>query len=114
MIRRPPRSTRPDTSFPYTTLFRSLLQRAGLYCHWSGAGVGGAQQPGAGTVHDETAGAGHHTRESVCAAKTATEGEHVRIGIKRIEGEIAAQGKRACAVVEIGRASCRESVCQYV
>src|SRR3546814_11751609 len=25
MIRRPPRSTRPDTLFPYTTLFRSLL-----------------------------------------------------------------------------------------
>src|SRR3546814_2347287 len=25
MIRRPPRSTRPDTLFPYTTLFRSFL-----------------------------------------------------------------------------------------
>src|SRR3546814_17815116 len=24
MIRRPPRSTRPDTLFPYTTLFRSV------------------------------------------------------------------------------------------
>src|SRR3546814_5228140 len=27
MIRRPPRSTRTDTLFPYTTLFRSALQR---------------------------------------------------------------------------------------
>src|SRR3546814_17779615 len=27
MIRRPPRSTRTDTLFPYTTLFRSLFQR---------------------------------------------------------------------------------------
>src|SRR3546814_17452564 len=27
MIRRPPRSTRTDTLFPYTTLFRSRLQR---------------------------------------------------------------------------------------
>src|SRR3546814_9760719 len=27
MIRRPPRSTRTDTPFPYTTLFRSALQR---------------------------------------------------------------------------------------
>src|SRR3546814_15921961 len=27
MIRRPPRSTRTDTLFPYTTLFRSLLSR---------------------------------------------------------------------------------------
>src|SRR3546814_7134071 len=27
MIRRPPRSTRTDTLFPYTTLFRSILNR---------------------------------------------------------------------------------------
>src|SRR3546814_17068640 len=30
MIRRPPRSTRTDTLFPYTTLFRSLLRGTGL------------------------------------------------------------------------------------
>src|SRR3546814_12621609 len=29
MIRRPPRSTRTDTLFPYTTLFRSLAVRYG-------------------------------------------------------------------------------------
>src|SRR3546814_9296540 len=29
MIRRPPRSTRTDTLFPYTTLFRSRSQAAG-------------------------------------------------------------------------------------
>src|SRR3546814_1857414 len=28
MIRRPPRSTRTDTLFPYTTLFRSMIQAA--------------------------------------------------------------------------------------
>src|SRR3546814_14661079 len=28
MIRRPPRSTRTDTLFPYTTLFRSAVQEA--------------------------------------------------------------------------------------
>src|SRR3546814_16927589 len=27
MVRRPPRSTRTDTLFPYTTLFRSLKQK---------------------------------------------------------------------------------------
>src|SRR3546814_19170157 len=27
MIRRPPRSTRTDTLFPYTTLFRSIMKR---------------------------------------------------------------------------------------
>src|SRR3546814_14947191 len=30
MIRRPPRSTRTYTLFPYTTLFRSILQQNGL------------------------------------------------------------------------------------
>src|SRR3546814_13474229 len=30
MIRLPPRSTRTDTLFPYTTLFRSLVARLGL------------------------------------------------------------------------------------
>src|SRR3546814_2015497 len=30
MIRRPPRSTRTDTLFPYTTLFRSLREKAKL------------------------------------------------------------------------------------
>src|SRR3546814_7241767 len=29
MIRRPPRSTRTDTLFPYTTLFRSLVELEG-------------------------------------------------------------------------------------
>src|SRR3546814_3120371 len=34
MIRRPPRSTRTDTLFPYTTLFRSgRTDRAGLHAH---------------------------------------------------------------------------------
>src|SRR3546814_8234918 len=36
MIRRPPRSTRTDTLFPYTTLFRSLLR--GRY-HQVGPGL---------------------------------------------------------------------------
>src|SRR3546814_2346511 len=40
MIRRPPRSTRTDTLFPYTTLFRSEAvdrddQRRGVFLHQS-------------------------------------------------------------------------------
>src|SRR3546814_7142296 len=43
MIRRPPRSTRTDTLFPYTTLFRSLRcpaaeSRPGRQAHAQGAG----------------------------------------------------------------------------
>src|SRR3546814_21142124 len=33
MIRRPPRSTRTDTLFPYTTLFRSEVRRVSLHNH---------------------------------------------------------------------------------
>src|SRR3546814_5177734 len=45
MIRRPPRSTRTDTLFPYTTLFRSGCRRAGslgLGAALAGAAAGGA------------------------------------------------------------------------
>src|SRR3546814_8147721 len=43
MIRRPPRSTRTATRFPYTTLFRPRPRR-----HGRGAGAGGVRrQPGA-------------------------------------------------------------------
>src|SRR3546814_1279012 len=37
MIRRPPRSTRTDTLFPYTTLFRSLLRES--FCVLSDSGT---------------------------------------------------------------------------
>src|SRR3546814_2095901 len=41
MIRRPPRSTRTDTLFPYTTLFRSgrTGQEAKLFCEVRGQGA---------------------------------------------------------------------------
>src|SRR3546814_19762260 len=41
MIRRPPRSTRTDTLFPYTTLFRSRLLR-----HLRGPGAAADRQAG--------------------------------------------------------------------
>src|SRR3546814_14425936 len=36
MVRRPPRSTRTDTLFPYTTLFRSFLQLGDRLVHRRG------------------------------------------------------------------------------
>src|SRR3546814_16306421 len=36
MIRRPPRSTRTDTLFPYTTLFRSRCKRSGILARFLG------------------------------------------------------------------------------
>src|SRR3546814_12375150 len=53
MIRRPPRSTRTDTLFPYTTLFRSL-QIFLVHRHQDGGGArpafGEAPHPGAGPL----------------------------------------------------------------
>src|SRR3546814_11779150 len=48
MIRRPPRSTRTDTLFPYTTLFRSRRDRAQ---HIFVAAVGGRRLPVEFVVH---------------------------------------------------------------
>src|SRR3546814_10530559 len=42
MIRRPPRSTRTDTLFPYTTLFRSMVQ---TLLAWAGFAVGFGFRP---------------------------------------------------------------------
>src|SRR3546814_13508440 len=42
MIRRPPRSTRTDTLFPYTTLFRSPRRHATRRCQLSGTQGGAA------------------------------------------------------------------------
>src|SRR3546814_8119503 len=57
MIRRPPRSTRTDTLFPYTTLFRSHIHR-GRREHWL---VGREQQCRREVVGD----ARRHLREQI-------------------------------------------------
>src|SRR3546814_18012429 len=59
MIRRPPRSTRTDTPFPYTTLFRSPLcrPRRSRAAH----PAGGRRQPGRARV--QRGGAGRHRSE---------------------------------------------------
>src|SRR3546814_20679291 len=58
MIRRPPRSTRTDTLFPYTTLFRSHRAR-----HARGVLTGAAHLgDGPGRDHRRGAAAGHQGR----------------------------------------------------
>src|SRR3546814_14437565 len=51
MIRRPPRSTRTDTLFPYTTLFRSNLSTA--LGQGAAASAAGAVALGQGSVADQ-------------------------------------------------------------
>src|SRR3546814_14460892 len=98
MIRPPPRSTRTDTLFPYTTLFRSVSHLVG-------------QEEREQIVRErldirppDHALALPSPRLSLAeeAAKTGITGAVHRIDEQRL------------AFGEIGRASCRERVCQYV
>src|SRR3546814_7816960 len=67
MIRRPPRSTRTDTLFPYTTLFRSVVLRAVKRC-FQGAAVGRLAGRVRIEVHDQAvAHAKHGVRVDVGA-----------------------------------------------
>src|SRR3546814_12855957 len=91
MIRRPPRSTRTDTLFPYTTLFRSLHQ----------------------TGEREAA----HPHRIDGEEKEAAVGVEQRPAIGQQAGQAVFQPPDLvfwAAPEQIGRASCRERVCQYV
>src|SRR3546814_11777160 len=106
MIRRPPRSTRTDTLFPYTTLFRSEGIR-----RFAAAGV-------ARTALDLAEPA--HTHAAILRALRLHGGRVDRTVLVDAGGHCAAAVAdvldRAVAVglAEIGRASGRERVCQYV
>src|SRR3546814_7353286 len=50
MLRRPPRSTRTDTLFPYTTLFRSPAAGGGRLRAGRGRGAGGGHGRRAGSL----------------------------------------------------------------
>src|SRR3546814_7201352 len=63
MIRRPPRSTRTDTLFPYTTLFRSVRHKE-LPCGWKSLGAAEAR---------------HRVTEPRCKALWNDEGHGVTI-----------------------------------
>src|SRR3546814_13824642 len=70
MRRRPPRSTRTDTLFPYTTLFRSLSPASGWWA-----------------AHDpERSGAAVHDEFRIARCKLQDDGGNTAVGIgKRID-----------------------------
>src|SRR3546814_13294094 len=121
MIRRPPRSTRTDTLFPYTTLFRSSEGKA----RRQGVAAGGAVPPGTWCRVRSDAVPGlavAHERERDHAHRDLAAADvhaHVRV-VGRIarrppsEGGRHAQRRREHdrpdpALAQIGRAACRES-----
>src|SRR3546814_19083224 len=103
MIRRPPRSTRTDTLFPYTTLFRSNVctptNRAG---NIGGDGFEDCNPANLFIDGDGLAGPGTPTYQN----STATFRQRLTTD------SIAAYGE--AKYDQIGRASCRERVCKYV
>src|SRR3546814_11418667 len=109
MILRPPRSTRTDTLFPYTTLFRSER-------HVLDADVGDQAMRAALGIHvvEHRAAAVHgpvaHVEVAVADRGHAFDDAEspVHAGLADLVAE------DVQLVAEIGRASCRERVCQYV
>src|SRR3546814_20621387 len=71
MILRPPISTRTDTLFPYTTLFRSDLQL------WSATGAVYYDLPTAGRVSPYIGGGGGAVRESIDRVSASSGGTTV-------------------------------------
>src|SRR3546814_18899138 len=126
MIRRPPRSTRTDTLFPYTTLFRSISTAGGQFsCYHrrqSNRFYSGALRP---PHRDPSHRARALNREPQPIARMYAFFERLfdplaPSQISRPPTTTAAffwhflGPIRGLLIVKIGRASCRERVCQYV
>src|SRR3546814_11872952 len=107
MIRRPPRSTRTDTLFPYTTLFRSHQR---IYAVLDKVL---AQLPNLILMHGATP-TGAERIAACWARDRGVPQDPYRPDWNRHKK--AAPFKRNDVMLEkkIGRASCRERVCQYV
>src|SRR3546814_16861262 len=105
MIRRPPRSTRTDTLFPYTTLFRSVA--AALLSYHE-----------ADPSFDTVTGAAPQNWMGAPGAWVANLlFQLFGLGAVLIVPVIASLGvrlARGLGIDQIGRATCRERVCQYV
>src|SRR3546814_14632995 len=82
MIRRPPRSTRTDTLFPYTTLFRSLIG-APKFCGGARLRDGGDRRPAFAAQLCADCIVGAQRQENPAARRAAKARRHQRIKVKR-------------------------------
>src|SRR3546814_11067921 len=109
MLRRPPRSTRTDTLFPYTTLFRSieeLKQRASQQMRARIATIPDGVYEGSAVVDSD----GVVDEPLLIRMKVTKTGEELHFDMT---GSSPPCRGPMNSVIEIGRASCRERVSQY-
>src|SRR3546814_13560934 len=107
MIRRPPRSTRTDTLFPYTTLFRSAwLARSRAFVkegwHFQGQGIGASNRPRRAALQGL-----FPIRQGYLVGMKATIESAVLL---KSPGHVNSVGERRNTIPTIGRASWRERV----
>src|SRR3546814_9680013 len=140
MIRRPPRSTRTDTLFPYTTLFRAggvdvlVAERqdglpdqasAGEARRWGAEGSLGDLAPWLGRLGldlDHLCDQGEGVRVQVCDGFAVQRFGAQQDGLAQAEivdpadviGRQSTAAARRVAARQIGRASCRDRGGQYV
>src|SRR3546814_19760734 len=107
MIRRPPRSTRTDTLFPYTTLFRSSRASPARAAPVRARTQWLDRKPALSMSASETrAPANPHARHAKLTSRAALASVAVALLLLSFQGY--------AAWAKIGRASCRDRVCQYV
>src|SRR3546814_11671468 len=109
MIRRPPRSTRTDTRFPYTTLFRSGRDQRVAAADGEGAVAEDFEPVAAGAAFlvdraDKDA-------EGFVGVLPADKPRDLRVELAR---EVRIGGLHRCRAGQLGRATCRERVFKYV
>src|SRR3546814_20348684 len=120
MIRPPPRSTRTDTLFPYTTLFRSLALDALAAGEHDRLGGGALGEDLRAAVDDHIVEAGRtehgHARLQRQDALRAAGGRVGGVAALVVADVDAAADRldRAVAHGQVGSASCRERRCQDV
>src|SRR3546814_14953160 len=113
MIRRPPRSTRTDTLFPYTTRFRSAVDRDAAVRNQLARG-----RAGHGEAHavDDVVQAGFEQLQQVLAG-VALPGRGLLVVVAELALEQAVDALDLLLLTQLGesgRASCGERVCQNV
>src|SRR3546814_13020198 len=108
MIRLPPRSTRTDTRFPYTTLFRSLhpatkgwaASYLGAELTLSGFGAGTVGAPPPGRVHRLASGQTLGIKPAIMGVSCSLEASHLAVRRPVSDRTRGVVGKRASVLID--------------